>query len=224
MSNIAENLRAVQDRINAAAARSGRKLDDITLIAVSKTRSADEIRQAVSCGVTDLGENYVQEAEVKYGELGDTARWHMIGHLQRNKARHAVKCFEMIHSVESEDLAVELGKRAQAAGKCQDVLVEVRISGEDTKFGVEPGDVLPFVDRISQVSGIRACGLMGMAPFVEDPEQTRPYFARLKQLWDRLPEEQRIYLSMGMTQDFEVAIEEGANMVRIGTAIFGPRA
>jgi len=214
----------VMRRIDAAARRSGRRGGDITLVAVTKTRSVSEIREALACGITEIGENYVQEAERKYSEIGDAARWHMIGHLQRNKARHAVEVFSMIHSVDSEALAREIGRRAEAAGKQVDVLVEVKISGEATKFGVEPSEALPLVDSISHVSGIRVCGLMGMAPFVSDPEETRPYFSKLKELWDRLPEEQRLYLSMGMTQDFEVAIEEGSNMVRIGTAIFGPRA
>lgn len=224
MPGIADNVQSVMRRIDAAARRSGRRGGDITLVAVTKTRSVSEIREALACGISEIGENYVQEAERKYSEIGDAARWHMIGHLQRNKARHAVEVFSMIHSVDSEALAREIGRRAEAAGKQVDVLVEVKISGEATKFGVEPSEALPLVDSISHVSGIRVCGLMGMAPFVSDPEETRPYFSKLKELWDRLPEEQRLYLSMGMTQDFEVAIEEGSNMVRIGTAIFGPRA
>ncbi len=223
MSGIRESLRAVEQRVGAAARRSGRGAESITLVAVTKTRSVEEIQEAVACGVTDIGENYVQEAERKLGDVGDAVKWHMIGHLQRNKARHAVEFFSVIHSVDSEALARELGRRAEAIGKTIECLIEVRISGEATKFGVEPGDAVGFADRISRVPGIRVCGLMGMAPFVADPEETRPYFSRLKSLWDELPDEQRLYLSMGMTQDFEVAIEEGANMVRIGTAIFGPR-
>ena len=211
------------ERIEAAARTSGRKGSDITLVTVTKTRSVSEIKEALACGVTDIGENYVQEAEAKYGEIGDAARWHMIGHLQRNKARHAVEVFSMIHSVDSEALAREIGRRAEAVGKRVDALVEVKISDEATKFGVRPDEALSLVDKMSEVSGIRVCGLMAMAPFVADPEETRPYFSKLKGLWDRLPSEQRLYLSMGMTQDFEIAIEEGSNMVRIGTAIFGPR-
>jgi len=222
-STIRENLTVVRDRIATAARRSGRRAEDITLVAVTKTRGVEEIRQALECGVTDIGENYVQEAEAKYGLIGDAARWHMIGHLQRNKARHAVEVFSMIHSVDSLDLAREIGRRAEAAGKRMDVLAEVRISGEATKFGVECDQALRLADEISQVSGVRLCGLMGMAPLVADPEETRPYFAKLNELWGKLPDEQRLYLSMGMTQDFEIAIEEGSNMVRIGTAIFGPR-
>jgi pyridoxal phosphate enzyme (YggS family) len=224
MLSISENLRSVRDRIDAVARKTGRTGADITLVVVTKTRSVDEIRQALACGVTDIGENYVQEAEAKYGEVGDAARWHMIGHLQRNKARHAVEVFSVIHSVDSEELAAEIGRRAAVAGKQVDALIEVKVSGEPTKFGVDPDEALILADRISQVSGIRLCGLMGMAPFVADPEEVRPCFSKLRKLWDKLPDEQRLYLSMGMTQDFEIAIEEGSNMVRIGTAIFGPRA
>jgi PLP dependent protein len=220
---IRENLQSVRERIDAAARRSGRVGSDVTLICVTKTRSVDEIRQALACGVTDIGENYVQEAECKFAELGGVAKWHMIGHLQRNKARHVVEVFSTVHSVDGEALAREIGRRAEAIGKRMDVLIEVRISGEDTKFGVAPGDALSLADEISGISGIRMCGFMGMAPFLDHPEETRPYFATLKQLWDKLPDEQRLCLSMGMTQDFEIAIEEGSNMVRIGTAIFGPR-
>ena len=224
MSLISENLPRVREQIASAAVRSGRRAEDVTLVAVTKTRGVEEIREAIACGVTDIGENYAQEAEIKYGEIADAARWHMIGHLQRNKARGAVEVFGVIHSIDSERLAQEVGRRAEAIGRTVDCLVEVRISGEAAKSGVEPEEVLVLAERISDVSGIRVRGLMGMAPFVADPEETRPYFAKLKQLWDKLPSEQRLYLSMGMTQDYEVAIEEGANMVRIGTAVFGPRA
>jgi len=223
MSLISENLQRVRERIASAAVRSGRRAEDVTLVAVTKTRGIEEIREAIACGVTDIGENYVQEAEIKYGEIVNAARWHMIGHLQRNKARRAVEVFGVIHSIDSDRLAEEVGLRAAAIGRTADCLIEVRISGEEAKSGVEPGDALTLAERISSVSGIRVSGLMGMAPFVADPEETRPYFAKLKQLWDKLPNEQRLYLSMGMTQDYEVAIEEGANVVRIGTAIFGPR-
>ena len=223
MSSIRENLRLVLERIDAAAERSGRSRGDVTLVTVTKTRSVAEIREAIACGVTDIGENYVQEAEAKHSEIGDSVRWHMIGHLQKNKARHAVELFSAIHSVDGEELAGEIGRRAEVIGKRVDVLIEVKISGEDTKFGVEAEEALALAERISPVSGIRVCGLMGMAPFVDDPNETRPYFRKLKTLWERLPDEQRLYLSMGMTQDFEIAVEEGANMVRIGTAIFGPR-
>ncbi|MGQ9456406.1 MAG: YggS family pyridoxal phosphate-dependent enzyme [Armatimonadota bacterium] len=223
MPGIPENLQMIRQRIESAARRSGRGGGDITLVVVTKTRSVDEIREALAHGVTDIGENYVQEAEKKFIEIGRVVRWHMIGHLQRNKAKHAVELFDVIQSVDSEQIALELGRRALAAGKVVDVLVEVNISGEQTKFGVEPERVLQFVESIVNIEGIHVRGLMGMAPIVADAEEARPYFAKLRKLWDQLPDEQRVYLSMGMTQDFEVAIEEGSNMVRIGTAIFGPR-
>ena len=220
---IAQNLRLVTERIDAAARKAGCSGSDITLVVVTKTRSVAEIREALACGVKNIGENYVQEAEDKYAEIGNKVKWHMIGHLQRNKARHAVEIFNMVHSVDSEPLARELARRAEAIGKRLDVLVEVKISGEPSKFGVEAEDALRLADKISEVSGIRVCGLMGMAPFELNPEDARPYFTRLKELWDKLPQEQHLYLSMGMTGDFEIAIEEGSNMVRIGTAIFGQR-
>lgn len=223
MPSIADNLKPVIKKIDCAARKTGRSGDDITLVAVTKTRIVEEIREVLTCGVRDIGENYVQEAEAKYSEIGNLARWHMIGHLQKNKARHAVEMFSMIHSVESEALAREIGRRAEAVGKCVDVLVEVNVSEEPSKFGLEANETLELVEAISDIRGIKVCGLMGMAPFLPDPEETRPYFARLKEIWDKLPDEQRLYLSMGMTQDYEVAIEEGSNMVRIGTAIFGPR-
>lgn len=223
MSSISENLRIIEDRIDKAAEQSGRRREDITLVTVTKTRGVEQVREAIACGATDLGENYVQEAQDKFAAIGDPVRWHMIGHLQRNKARHAVEFFSLIQSVDSVELAAEIGRRAQGIGKRLDVLVEVKISGEATKFGVDPHATLDLVSNIAQVSGIRVCGLMGMAPFAEDPQNTRPFFGNLKKLWDKLPVEQRLYLSMGMTSDFEVAIEEGSNMVRIGTAIFGPR-
>jgi pyridoxal phosphate enzyme (YggS family) len=223
MSSICENLGSVEERIDKAVRKSGRRREDITLVTVTKTRGVEEIREAIACGATDLGENYVQEAQDKFARIGDSVRWHMIGHLQRNKVRHAVEFCSLIHSVDSVELAAEIGRRSEAIDKRLDVLVEVKISGEATKFGVDPGATLGLVSNIAQVSGIRVCGLMGMAPFEQDPRDTRPFFGNLKELWDKLPDEQRLYLSMGMTSDFEVAIEEGSNMVRIGTAIFGPR-
>jgi hypothetical protein len=174
--------------------------------------------------VTDIGENYVQEAEAKQREIDPDVRWHYIGHLQRNKARQAVRIFSTIQSVDSLPLAEEIGRRAAVLGSEMDILIEVNLSGEASRFGVIPEDTLSFAEKIAVVSGVRLRGLMGMAPFVANPEATRPYFIRLKELWDKLPKEQRQWLSMGMTNDFEVAIEEGSNMVRIGTAIFGARA
>lgn len=223
MLRIAENLKSVRERIETAARRVGRSPEEIVLVAVTKTRSVEEIREAIAHGVEHIGENYVQEAEKKFVEIGTAVHWHMIGHLQRNKVKHAVEIFDFVHSIDSEQLARELGRRAKAASKCVDVMVEVNISGEQSKFGVEPDNALDLAGSIRDIPGIRLCGFMGMAPIVNCPEEARPYFAKLKQLWDKLPDENRIFLSMGMTQDFEVAIEEGSNMVRIGTAIFGSR-
>ena len=220
MSDIAENLSRVKERIAQAAVRAGRSAESIKLVAVTKTVDAQRIREAIAAGVTDIGENYVQEAEAKWREIDDAANWHFIGHLQRNKARAAVKFFSLIQSVDSMDLAEEIGRRAAKLEKTQDVLVEVRISEEATKFGVEQEEAVGFVGKIAEVEGLRVLGLMGMAPFLPDPEDSRPYFATLRKIWDKLPEEQRLYLSMGMTADFQVAIEEGATQVRIGSALF----
>lgn len=223
MSNIAGNLRIVRQRIAEAARRSGRQPEDITLIAVTKRFGVTEVLDAISAGVTDIGENYVQEAADKWSEVGPAARWHFIGHLQRNKAKMAVEIFDVVQSVDSLELAQELGKRACAAGKTIDAMIEVNISEESAKFGVSEQEVLALASQVSEVEGLTVRGLMGMAPFLDDAEDTRPYFAALKRVWDMLPEENRVWLSMGMTHDFEVAIEEGSNMVRIGTAIFGSR-
>jgi PLP dependent protein len=223
MTDIAHNLRVVRERIEAAARKSGRRIEDVTLVAVTKTRTAEEVEEAIAAGATDVGENYVQEAGDKWSEIGPAVRWHFIGHLQRNKAKNAVEIFDTVQSVDSLQLAEELGKRAGSAAKTLDVLIEVNVGEESTKFGVQTAEVLELAGQVASVDGLRLLGLMGMPPFLADPEEVRPYFAALKDTWDRLPDENRRFLSMGMTHDFEVAIEEGSNMVRIGTAIFGPR-
>lgn len=225
VATIAENLAVVRGRIAEAARKSGRKPEDVTLVTVTKTIDIPRIREAIAAGAKDLGENYVQEAIEKWEAIGASdVRWHFIGHLQRNKARQAVGVFSTIQSVDNLPLAMEIGRRAEARGIVVDVLIEVNISGEKTKYGVSPEDALDFAGEIAEVSSVRLQGFMGMAPFVADPEIIRPCFTRLKGLWDRLPKEQRRWLSMGMSHDFEIAIEEGSNMVRIGSAIFGPRA
>ncbi len=220
---IAENLNSVRERIVSAAKVSGRDPGEITLVVVTKTRSVEEIQEAIACGATDIGENYVQEAIEKFEQIGNVPKWHMIGHLQRNKARQAVKFFDCIHSVDNEELARETGRRAVALGRTLEVLVEVNISGEESKSGIEPESALELADRIYPIEGIQVCGFMGMPPVSQNREDTRVYFAKLRDLWEKLPKEQRVHLSMGMTGDFETAIEEGSTMVRIGTAIFGPR-
>ena len=220
---IVDNLARVREKIASAAERSGRAAEGITLVAVTKKVGVDRIREAIAAGITDIGENYVQEAQEKWLDLREVARWHFIGHLQRNKVKAAVEFFNMIQSVDSLALAMEIGRRALAAKRHVDVLIEVNAAGEAQKFGVPPDQALDLAGEVAGVEGIRLRGLMGMTPFVEDPELTRPYFAKLRSLFEQLPLEHREHLSMGMTQDFEVAIEEGATMVRIGTAIFGPR-
>lgn len=221
--SIVDNLARVRERMNAALERSGRNPGDALLVVVTKTQDIEQIRRVINAGATDIGENYIQEAEEKYSVIGDAVRWHFIGHLQKNKARHAVRIFDTIQSVDSLELAREIGRRAVAAERAVNVLIEVNVSQEETKFGVYPEGALALAERVAAFEGLRICGFMGMAPFARDPEESRPYFRQLKRLWDKLPEEQRRFLSMGMTGDYEVALEEGSNMVRIGTAVFGPR-
>ena len=221
--SIADNLQAVRERISNAAARAGTDPEAIVLIAVTKTVDIPQIREATEAGVTDIGENYVQDAVRKFEAIGKAVRWHMIGHLQTNKVRHTVPIFDLIQTVDSVHIAKEISKRSQAIGKTSHVLVEVNISGEESKFGIRPEDALPLCEQISVMEGIKLDGLMGIAPFADDRTAIRKSFRTLKELWDKLPSERRKWLSMGMTADFEIAIEEGSNMVRIGTAIFGPR-
>lgn len=220
---MAESLRQVRERISSAAERAGADPENIALIAVTKTVDAARIEEAIQAGVTDIGENYVQDSIEKFGTIGHRVRWHMIGHLQRNKAKRATEIFDLIQSVDNLPLAVEIGKRAAAVGKVQEVLVEVNISGEASKFGVAPAEALALVDEAAGIPAVSVCGVMGIAPFVKDPAVIRRSFVLLRELWEGLPAECRRWLSMGMTSDFEIAIEEGSNMVRIGTAIFGPR-
>lgn len=222
--SITENVSRVRERITAAAARVGTDPKRITLVAVTKTVNIPAIREAVQAGVTDIGENYVQEATRKFDEIGKAVRWHMIGHLQTNKVRQAVPVFDLIQSVDSKSLAEEIGKRSLYIEKVSKVLVEVNISDEASKSGVRPEDTLALCEAVAGIGKVKLVGLMGIAPFVDDTSVIRRSFAGLKALWDKLPAENREWLSMGMTADFEAAIEEGSNMVRIGTAIFGPRA
>lgn len=228
MSQISENLARVRERIEAAARRSGRDPEKVRLVAVSKTVEPEGVRQAIEAGVKILGENYVQEAQKKIAALGRGVAWHFIGHLQTNKARVAARLFDFIHSVDSVTLAQELNRQAKPQGKVLPVLLQVNISGEMTKFGAQEKEIFMLVEKLSALEGIEVKGLMAMPPFVEDPEDSRPYFVELRKLGERLaqPKIPRISmeeLSMGMSNDFEVAIEEGATLVRVGTAIFGLR-
>lgn len=225
-----ERLAGVRSRIDARAHAVGRDPADVTLIAVSKTHPPNMIRSAIDAGIQDFGENRVQEAEPKIGELGrESARWHLIGHLQGNKARRAVPLFDVIHSVDSESLAVRLDRVCDEVEREElSVLIQVDLAHEATKSGVFEKDLAQLVDLIGNAQHLRLCGLMIVPPMFEDAEVTRPYFRRLRQLRDELAGKGAFgtgpgHLSMGMSHDFEVAIEEGATMVRVGTAIFGER-
>ncbi len=226
--SIADNFRTVTDRIASAAKRAGRDPSAIRLIVVTKTVDVESIRQAVAAGATILGENRVQEAKEKIEQLGKIARWHLIGHLQTNKAKYAVKLFDLIHSVDDLELAKELDKQAAKIGKVQDVLIEVSIAGEAAKAGVAIRDVTTLVRETAKLKNIAIMGLMTMPPYSEDPEDSRPFFRKLRELAETvikedIPGVSMKELSMGMSNDFEVAVEEGATMVRVGTAIFGER-
>lgn len=223
MDDIRANLERVRGRIARAAQRAGRRADEILLVGATKQVPAQRIREALACGLKDFGENYVQEALPKMEEVGPGAVWHFIGRLQRNKVRHVVGRFSLIHSVDSLELGWEVGKRAQALGIAVPVLVEVNVAGEATKGGVPADRAVDLVAELAEVPGVAVRGLMCIPPPADDPEQARGYFRTLKSLFDRLNNECRHYLSMGMSADFEQAIEEGANLVRVGTAIFGPR-
>ncbi len=221
--SIADSVARVRDRIAGAARDAGRDPASITLVAVTKTVEIARIGQAIRAGITDLGENYIQEARDKLSALGPEVRWHFIGHLQSNKVRYAVGNFALIQSVDTERLGVEIGRRSAALGTLQHILVEVKLDPFGAKFGVEPDMALDLVGALAGVPGLAVDGLMGMPPLGGDPEAARPYFARLRRLYDELPVQHRVVLSMGMSGDFEQAICEGATMVRVGTAIFGHR-
>ena len=230
MPDIESRLKHVKDQISEAAVACGRDPETVKLVAVSKTVPTDRILAAIRAGVTDLGENYVQEAREKIEALREeNVSWHFIGHLQSNKAKHAVRLFDLIHSIDSLKLAKELNKRASALGKVQKILAQVNISGEATKSGIETEQAVRLVRHIAPLENISIQGLMTMPPFFNAPEKVRPYFKALKNLQDLIRDEAiaNVYmteLSMGMSGDFAAAIEEGATLVRVGTAIFGERA
>ena len=222
-------LKRIHQRINQAASRCNRSAESIRLIAVSKTMPAAVVREAIDSGVTDLGENYIQEARDKVNELATApVNWHFIGHLQSNKAKYAVRLFDLIHSVDSFKLATELNKYAQKIDKIQAVLVQVNVAKENSKSGVYVEETIGLLKQLNRLDHISVKGLMTMPPYFNAPEKVRPFFAALRDLRDRIRTENITgigmdELSMGMTGDFEAAIEEGATMVRIGTAIFGER-
>jgi len=213
------------ERIEKAAQRSGRDPSEIKLVAVSKTVEASHIKEAIEGGASILGENYVQEAQKKIEEIGRSVAWHFIGHLQSNKAKYAVRLFDLIHSIDSLTLAEELNRRAQQVGEVAKVMIEVNISGEATKFGTDEERVFSIVRGIPGLSHLSLEGLMTMPPYFELPEMSRPYYIKLRELKERMVREGIPVkeLSMGMSNDFEIAIEEGATYVRVGTAIFGER-
>jgi pyridoxal phosphate enzyme (YggS family) len=246
MSEIKENLLKVMERIERAARRSGRNPAEIKLVAVSKTVEVARVKEAIEAGVSILGENYVQEAQKKIEEIGRPActepasrslaegrrfgegrsvSWHFIGHLQSNKAKYAVNLFDMIHSLDSISLAEELNRRAEKINRVIKVLIEVKLSEEATKFGAEEEGVVILAKRIINLNHLSLEGLMTMPPYFDSPEMSRPYYIRLRELKEKMVREgiPLRELSMGMSNDFEIAVEEGATFVRVGTAIFGQR-
>jgi pyridoxal phosphate enzyme (YggS family) len=221
---VAENLSEVRERIARAAERAGRSASSIRLVAVSKQQPVEAIREAIAAGATEIGENYVQEAESKLRSLGETrVIRHFIGHLQRNKAARAAALFDVVQTVDSAQLASALSRQGVDRGHPLEVLLEVNISGEPAKFGVDPGDLPQLVGRLAELPGLRLCGLMGMGPLHADEQRISGSFEQLRKLFEALPAEYRHVLSMGMTGDYEQAIIAGSTLVRIGTGIFGPR-
>ena len=225
---LSDNLHEVQENIRKACERSGRNPEDVTLIAVSKTKPVSDIEQIYAAGIREFGENKVQEMNDKQKVLPGDINWHMIGHLQRNKVKYIVDNVAMIHSVDSVRLAEEISKEAVKKNVAVDILVEVNVAKEESKFGLYTEDVRQFVEQISKLPGINIKGLMTSAPFVDNPEDNRQYFRKLKDLSvdinaKNIDNVNMRDLSMGMTGDYEVAIEEGATMVRVGTGIFGER-
>jgi pyridoxal phosphate enzyme (YggS family) len=228
--SLSARLKSVKQRIIAAAERANRPAEAVTLIAISKTHPAPLLKQAIELGVTDLGENRVQEAEGKILEIGRaSARWHLVGHLQSNKARRAVQLFDVIHSLDSVDLARRLERMCADEGRAElPVLIQVDLAGESTKSGVPESQLEELANVVTDCERLRLSGLMVLPPFFENAEHVRPFFVKLRELRDKLQGkhhfgERSLHLSMGMTHDFEIAVEEGATMVRVGTAIFGSR-
>lgn len=228
MDSIKENILHVKNDIIEICKSCGRNPEEITLIAVSKTIEPERISYAVDCGITDLGENKVQEVMDKYDSITKNVKWHLIGHLQTNKVKYIIDKVGLIHSVDSVKLAEEINKRAEKINLKKDVLVQVNVAMEETKFGIHIEEAVDFVKSISGFDNICIKGLMTIAPYSDDPEAVRPVFRQLKEKFDELsllglPNTDMKVLSMGMSNDYRVALEEGANMIRIGTAIFGKR-
>lgn len=225
-SGLAERLQAVRERMESACARAGRDPGGARLVAVSKTHGPDRVREAVECGLTVFGESKVQEAQAKIPQCPGRLSWHLVGHLQRNKAAVAAQLFDYIHSVDSARLLEAVDRASAEAGKVMPVLLEVNVSGESSKFGLAPADVPALLARANELDNVEVRGLMTMPPFTEDPAEARPWFRRLRELRDAWRGETGFALdelSMGMTHDLEIAIEDGATWVRVGTALFGER-
>jgi PLP dependent protein len=225
MPTVKENLLRVMEKIEEAARKIGRNPNEIKLVAVSKTVEAARIMEAIEAGISILGENYVQEAQKKIEEIGRPVSWHFIGHLQTNKAKYAIRLFDMIHSLDSVPLAEELNRRAEQADRVMKVMIEVNLSKEATKFGTDEEVVVNLAKRVQNLNHLSLEGLMTMPPYFDSPELSRPYYIALRALKERMVKEgiPMKDLSMGMSNDFEIAIEEGATYVRVGTAIFGQR-
>ncbi len=226
----AENVSTILKRVSSAAARAKRAPEDIRLIAVTKMVSTGSVKEAIDAGLRNFGESRVQEAQKKIASLasqipGREIEWHLIGHLQKNKVKYAVSLFNLIHTVDSIGLAEEISRQAEKMGKVQGVLVQVKLSEEETKHGASEEEMMPLLARVKDLGNLRLEGLMTIPPFFEDREKARPYFRRLRELRDKAESAgfRLCELSMGMSDDFEVAIEEGATMVRIGSALFGER-
>ncbi|MFH1593158.1 MAG: YggS family pyridoxal phosphate-dependent enzyme [Candidatus Omnitrophota bacterium] len=219
---IADNIKSVTERIARCCGNAGRPAGCVQLITVTKEASVSQMEEAFCAGAHDFGENRVQDALTKHSAIGDKVKWHLIGHLQTNKVKDAVKVFSLIHSVDSLKLAQAIDKEAAKLGKRQSILIQVNVSGEESKFGIAPEEAIDFLKVASAYPNISIDGLMTIAPEVEDPEAVRPYFRRLRELRDKIDEGRPaiLKLSMGMTNDFEVAIEEGSDIVRVGRAIF----
>jgi len=225
---VAENVARVRARMEAASKRAGRDLGKVRLVAVSKTVDVERIRQALEAGVDSLGENYIQEAQKKIEALKHRVSWHFIGHLQSNKAKMAARFFDWVHSVDSLKLAEDLSRAGSLQNRILPVLLQVNLGQEETKFGAQEEEVFQLLERMAPLPGISVRGLMAMPPFSENPEDSRPYFRALRVLAEKVSRRQITgilmeELSMGMSNDFEVAIEEGATLVRVGTAVFGSR-
>jgi PLP dependent protein len=227
MGRIAENIERVRVQIARATAKSGRSVDDVDLVAISKTHDAEKVREAIEAGQQLFGESKVQEARAKIPDLPSSTRWHFVGHLQKNKIRHALPLFELIHSVDSLALAQEINRIAEEEGLHPRILLEVNVAGEGSKFGFAPEKLRAEMESLLALPRLSILGLMCVPPIAEEAEISRKYFVELRELRDRVQSEFHVdlaQLSMGMTQDYAVAVEEGATLVRVGTAIFGERS